>query len=57
MPEFRETARIAYEAFCAAKGYRTRWDDLPETERDVWREVARMTFRHGWWEMAAPPPR
>jgi hypothetical protein len=53
-----ETAEVAYTVFCQAKGYKNWawWRDLPETEKDVWREVTREVFRQGWWE-SAPPPR
>lgn len=52
----QETAKTAFETFARAKGYATRWDDLPEAEKAIWREVAHSVFRHGWHEEAAKPP-
>lgn len=56
MPDYRETGAIAYETFCKGKGYQNWkwWSELPETERQVWRQVAWEVMRQGWHE-AAPP--
>jgi len=45
-----ETGQIAYESFARQKGYAMTWRNLPEAEKDIWREVARSVFRKGWQE-------
>src|SRR6185437_13969865 len=54
-----ETGQIAYESFARQKGYAMTWRNLPEAEKDIWREVARSVFRKGWQErlpFALPVP-
>lgn len=57
MPDYKEVGQVAYETFCTIKRYPDwqSWEKLPETERDVWREVAREVFRKGWREKLPPP--
>jgi hypothetical protein len=52
MPEYLEVGEVAYRTFCTVKGYTTwkKWSDLPETEKEVWRQVAQEIFRRGWQE-------
>lgn len=46
--EHRETGQIAFEAFCRALGYYTRWDELSERDQDAWREAAHEVMQKGW---------
>lgn len=59
MTDYTEIGCIAYETFCTVKRYANwqSWEKLPETEKDIWREVAREVFRKGWREKLPPSPR
>lgn len=59
MTDYKEVGEVAYSTFCTVKRYTDwkSWEKLPETEKDIWREVAREVFRKGWQEKLPPPSR
>lgn len=54
MPGYRETGQIAYEAYAGRLGWSLYgqhlppWDQLPEHEKDAFREAAHEVIQKGW---------